>query len=407
MSARSVRWLAWGVWAVSLALAVLGTAMYLARPTDLSDGIVPVVFLAFASVGAIVAYNCPDNPLGWIFLFIGFSNSLWTPTYEYASLVSAMPSPDPGSFALSGGLTMLADTIGTLGWEMIILAILVFPDGRLPSKRWRPVVWLAIVLISMDALVAMLNPGQRNELPATVNPIGVESLEEVIFIWQNYIAMPIFLLILGACTASLVLRFLRARGDERQQIKWVVYATVLVVLGLVLNAANLILGFPVPSWSTLTLLITAYMWLPISVGIAILKFRLYNIDLLINRTLVYGLLTGTLVAVYVVIVVLVQEILSPITGRGSDFAIAISTLAIAALFMPLRRWTQGFIDRRFYRRKYDAAMTLQAFSATLRDEVDLEKLTSELVEVVHNTMQPSHISVWLVEREQTREATAP
>jgi len=400
MSPRVARWLAGIVWIASVALAVLGIVMYIAHPSDLTNGIISIVFLVFSTVGAVVAASRPENPIGWIFLTIGFSNLMWTPAFEYAISVSEMQNPGAGSIALVGWVTMLADSIGTLGWELITIAILLFPNGRLLSPRWKPLVWFAILLIALETLSSMLNPGQRTYLPATVNPIGIDSLAGVISVWQDYIAMPLYIATLALCAVSLLLRFLHASGEERQQIKWVAYATVLVVISLLLNAANVILGFPVPNWITLGIFLATYAWLPISVGIAILKFRLYNIDVIINRTLVYGVLTGMLLALYVGIVVLLQSILSPLTGQGSDFAIAVSTLAIAALFLPLRKLVQGFIDRRFYRRKYNAAVTLETFSATLRDEVDLEKLASRLTEVVNDTMQPSHVSVWLMNKEQ-------
>jgi hypothetical protein len=369
--------------------------MYLARITDVTNGVLPLVFLVFASVGALVAVSRPRNPIGWIFLVIGFSNSMWAPAFEFATRVSETLPASAGAVPLAGWLALIADSVATFGWYMITLAILTFPNGHLLSRRWRRVAVAAIVLMVVETLAAMLTPGPRGSLPATVNPIGVESLREVIAFWRGYFAMPLYLIVLAACSISLIVRFWRARGDERQQIKWVAYAAVLVAVGLSAHGINVALNYPVPAWISLAIFLVYYVWFPISLGIAILKFRLYNIDVIINRTLVYGLLTGTLIAIYAGTVVLLQSILNPVMGQGNELSIVISTLAIAALFTPLRRRIQAFIDKRFYRRKYDAALTLQTFSTALRDEVDLEKLTAQLVRVVNDTVQPSHVSLWL------------
>jgi hypothetical protein len=197
-----------------------------------------------------------------------------------------------------------------------------------------------------------------------------------------------------AAVVSLLRRLGRARGEERQQLKWFAYATALVVLGFIP------LNF-IPTVGPL-ILIAALLGIPLSVGIAILRYQLYDIDVVINRTLVYGALTAALVAVYVGSVVLLQGLLRPVTGQGNDLAIIASTLAIAALFNPLRHRIQDFIDRRFYRRKYDAAQVLAAFSATVRDEVDADKLREHLLDAVQETMQPTHVSLWLRPVERTR-----
>jgi hypothetical protein len=184
----------------------------------------------------------------------------------------------------------------------------------------------------------------------------------------------------------------RARGEERQQVKWLLYAaTLLSVAGLLtLSIASIGTG-----WAGLVLITVGFLAVPVAIGVAILRHRLYDIDILINRTLVYSALTVALILAYVGSIVLFQGIFRALTGQGSQLAIVASTLAIAALFTPLRHRIQSFIDRRFYRRKYDAARTLEAFSAKLRDETDLDALNAELVGVVRETMQPSHVSMWL------------
>ena len=262
----------------------------------------------------------------------------------------------------------------------------LFPHRRLLSPRWRPVAWLAagltVVAVVFFALAPwdLLDPG----VPAR-NPFGIEGLRDL----GVAVATPVF--VIGIPTVllsltSLVLRFRRSRGEERQQLKWFVYAGVLSVGAVLLPSA---------ASSFLQLLVLPL--LPVAAGIAILRYRLYDIDIVINRTLVYGALTASLAAVYFGGVTATQAIFRALTGQEEQpqIAIVISTLVIAALFMPLRRRIHGFIDRRSYRSKYDARKTLEAFSAKLRDETDLDALNAALVGVVRETMQPAHVSLWL------------
>ena len=233
-------------------------------------------------------------------------------------------------------------------------------------------------------------------------PFGIEGAE-----WLTagaYVLLPLLPLCMLASALSLVLRYRRSGGEKRQQIKWIAFAaSVVVVLYAIAMIASFV--FPEESWTTagsvlwLNLLtyvvLSSFTIVPIAVGFAVLKYRLYEIDIIINRALVYGALTVTLVGVYVGTIVLLQGLLRALTAQESPLAIVASTLAVAALFNPLRRRIQGFIDRRFYRRKYDAAKTLEAFSAKLRDETDLDALSDDLVGVVRETMQPAHVSLWL------------
>ncbi len=252
--------------------------------------------------------------------------------------------------------------------------------------------WIAAVVV-LGALWIAFTPGPIDGLGPIHNPLGVAPLG--ILGTDTTITLVETLLFALAFVAaiSLFVRFRRARGEERQQIKWFTAAATLTLLLVFLvegfqgnrlfeaiTAVGAVLGAPS---------------IPVATGIAILRYRLYDIDLLINRTLVYGSLTATLVALYFGGIVLLQRVFVALTGEQSTLAVVASTLAIAALFNPLRRRIQGFIDRRFYRRKYDAAKTLEAFSAKLRDETDLEALNNDLVGVVRETMQPAHVSVWL------------
>jgi hypothetical protein len=282
---------------------------------------------------------------------------------------------------------------------------LYFPDGRLLSPRWRPVLWLALLFsvgfgVVFGALfpgeVDELSPGVGGDVPGVVNPLGVEALRLLDRVPQVDIILAVVLLVSVLCSvASLVVRFRRSDGEERQQMKWLTYAaaanfaTLLLVMSLPADSAWY------PAVNTLSNLVLA--GLPVAVGIAVLRYRLYDIDRIINRTLVYGSLTVMLALIYFGGVAATQAIYRALTGQEQQpqLAVVVSTLAIAALFSPLRHRIQSFIDRRFYRRKYDARKTLEAFSAKLRDETDLDRLGDELMGVVHETIQPAHVSLWL------------
>lgn len=266
--------------------------------------------------------------------------------------------------------------------------LLLFPTGRPPFPRWSPVLWLAALSVAAITILAMLNPvlDLQNEDYAMRNPIGVPWVGDVEKTRVGSVLFALWSIALAAAFVSLVIRFRRARGEERQQLKWFTYGGVLVVVltlpPIPSQVANFISGLPIAVP-------------PIAVGIAILKYRLYDIDVIINRTLVYGALRAILAAVYFGSVVVLREIFAPLLGGNNQIAIVASTLAITALFNPLRKRIQVIIDRRFYRRKYDAAQVLAAFSVTARDEVDLERLTNELLAVTEERLQRSHVSLWL------------
>jgi hypothetical protein len=391
MSVRIAAPLAWSLWALSVALAGSGLLLLFLNGSfgDLLDeslGIDAVFALAFPTVGAIIASRRPGNAVGWIFCAIGLCGGAEVFTVEYG--IYALVT-NPGS--LPAGV--ITTWIGTWIWLpsvtlTITFLLLLFPHGRLLSPRWRPVAWLAAgVTVASVALLALapwdlLNPG----VPAR-NPFGIEGLRDI------GVAVPIPIFLTGIPTmllsvSSLVLRFRRSRGEERQQMKWFVYAGILVVCALFVPL--LVSG---AASSLLQLLVMPA--LPVAAGVAILRYRLYDIDLLINRTLVYGVLTVTLVLIYVGSVVGLQYVLRALTGQESQLAVVASTLAIAALFNPLRRRLQSLIDRRFYRRKYDATRVLAAFGARLREEVDLDTLGDDLLAVVRETMQPARLSLWV------------
>jgi hypothetical protein len=269
--------------------------------------------------------------------------------------------------------------------------VLLFPTGRLPTRRWRPVGWALVLAAGANTTLKALQPGPLGDVPRVANPVGVEALDGVSL-------DPLVFFLLIACVVSLGLRFRRAQSRERQQIKWVLWTVTLLIpffaiLGLALSG-------PPPEGAIrliASLVIAALIsCLPAAFGVAILRHRLYDVDVAINRTLVYGALTAALVGTYAGTVVLLQLLLNPLTPE-SDLAIAGSTLAVAALFRPLRSRIQTAVDMRFYRRRYDAARTVQAFSGRLRDEVELEAVEGELRRITAETMQPAHVSVWLRE----------
>ena len=239
-------------------------------------------------------------------------------------------------------------------------------------------------------VLTAFSPGPILELPIR-NPLGIEGLPNV---YRTAEAFMYTLVVVGA--SSMLLRLRRAGWMERQQIKWFAYATVVAISGIILkNTVFLMVGETWVWWAGLVLTVVGLAGNPIGMGLAILRYRLYNIDTLINRTLVYGSLTAMLLAVYLGGIVMLQRVFVSLTGERSTLAVVASTLLIAALFTPLRGRVQWFIDRRFYRRRYDARKTLEAFSAQLREETDLDALSGDLVGVVRETMQPAHVSVWL------------
>jgi hypothetical protein len=403
MSTRTATRLAWSLWALSLTLTVLAIlllALILSHPhthtfDDWLGSTLNAVF--YSSVGAIVASRRPENLVGWLLCLWALSESISHFSAQYA-IYALLARPDslPAGEAMAWVSSWLL--FFTIGFS--VLSILLFPTGRPPSRRWRWVTWLTVAFILVGAVSGAFSSGPVEGLGPIRNPLGIEGFSN----FSNSILLNMVALVLVVAAAlSVFMRLRGAKGVERQQIKWFAYATAAAVMGLVL--AEIIPDvIDVPLWferignAIFLLLIPT---IPISMGIAILRYRLYDIDLIINRTLVYGLLTATLVAIYFAGIVLLQRLFVAFTGEKSTLAVVASTLIIAALFNPLRRGIQSFIDRRFYRRKYDAAKTLESFSAKLRDETDLEALNDDLVGVVRVTMQPEHVSLWL------RPETAP
>jgi len=396
MSFRAASWLAWLLVALYVVLAALQLAFLFLGDFSYAAGSFAflTVLLVFPTIGALVASRQPRSPIGWIFCIQGLAFSLLalSDTYARYALVE-----HPGSLP-SGVIVALFSNLLWLPASALgfLLLLLVFPTGRLLSGRWRVWVVLAIGGTVLGMAQVGLTPGELYGYTSPPNPFGIPGTRSLLDA-VGLVGVLLLALSLVASIVSLILRFRRSRGTERQQIKWLLYDAVLV--GLVLPAFVLYEGECYPGCilpvllSIVLVIVIASM--PVAVGIAILKYRLYDIDFVINRTLVYGPLTATLVALYFGGIVALQRVFVVLTGQKSTLAVVASTLVIAALFTPLRRRIQSFIDRRFYRRKYDARKTLEAFSATLRDETDLDALSGDLVGVVRETMQPAHVSIWL------------
>ena len=391
MSTRTAAWLAWAVCAISLAVTALcflliALNLSLDTPAYFFWPDLTVLALGYSVIGAIIASRLPNHPIGWLCCAIGFIAAIDHFGGEYA-VYALLAHPH----SLPGGMAMfwLQDWFWMLFIGLIVFLLLLFPTGRLPSGRWQPFAWGSVVVILVAVILTASTP-----LPSSGSEIR-GSLEEP----PSPIQFSVLLLGLVAAVSVVVGRR-NARGVERQQIKWLLYAGAIFFVGSSLKIAVVYfiqLEGPWGLWISYILVAVGGLSGPIAIGVAILRYRLYNIDVLINRTLVYGSLTALLAAVYFGGVTATQAVVRVLTGQEQQpqLVVVVSTLVIAALFNPLRRRIQSFIDRRFYRRKYDATKMLDAFSAKLRDETDLEALSDELVGVVRGTMQPSHVSLWL------------
>jgi hypothetical protein len=380
-------WLAWSVCGLTLALDACALALAALNRGDVQEVTFPFAITVSAVVGGLVASRRPKNPVGWYFLGSAACFALVGVANGYATYG---PITAPGALLGARAVAWLLSWLWLPGVMLLLCFLpLYFPDGRLLSHRWRWVVWLALFFSVTGAIYLAFRPGEMQST-GIINPLGIEALLPVLGLLDTLTGVPYFP-ILFASVASLVVRFRRSGSVERQQIKWLAFAALVIPVWFLTNAP---IEAAAPS---LFLLIDSLIFagIPVAAGIAILRYRLYDIDVVINRTLVYGSLTASLALVYLGSIVLLQALFRALTGQESQLAVVVSTLAIAALFNPLRRRIQAFIDRRFYRRKYDAAKTLQAFSARLREETDLGTLSEDLVGVVRETMQPTHAALWL------------
>jgi hypothetical protein len=407
MSARTASWLAWIAWVLSLTLTTLSLILLI---LNRSYPDVPVysgwlaetlTAMGYSTIGAIIVSRRPKNSIGWLSCTTGLLVAVDHFCAEY-SLYTLLASP--GSLPAGRAVFWAALWVLVPALALYAFLFLLFPDGRFPGSGWRWFAWLCVLLALMGTVLSAFSPGSPTAAIPIYNPLGLEilpSLRTVGVLVQTLL----FTLVLIAA-GSMFVRLRRASEVQRQQIKGVAYAAVATASGAILTypVGRVLIGVRWLEWIGYIITIAGVLGIPIAIGVAILRYHLYNIDVIINRTLVYGSLTAMLGVVYFGSVTALQYLFSLLTGQGNTLAIVASTLAIAALFNPLRRRIQGFIDRRFYRRRYDAAMTLEAFGNRLRDETDLEKISEELVEVVDETMRPAHISLWLRDRANRRVA---
>ena len=396
MGPRAATTLAWGLCALSLTLTVLGLvllALILSQPNTHTydtwlDNTLNAVF--YSTVGALVASRRPENLVGWLLCLFALSESVQLFGAEYAiyALLSHPNSLPAGEAMAWTSYWILPVIIG-----LSVFYLLLFPTGLLPSRGWRPLAWLTVAFVFVGVISGAFSSGPVEGLGPIRNPLGIDGFPNVYGAVLDIMA-PVLLV---AAAASVFMRLRYAIGVESRQIKWFAYAAAATVIGLFL-AYVIPTVIDTPLWferAGYAVLIAVIPAIPISIGIAILRYRLYEIDIIINRTLVYSSLTVTLVALYFGGIVVLQRVFVVLTGQQSTLAVVASTLLIAALFTPLRRRIQSFIDRRFYRSKYDARKTLEAFSAGLREETDLDALSDDLVGVVRETMQPAQVSLWL------------
>jgi len=376
-------------------VAVVCVMVPLSRGTTDEEGVeilFALAFVTYATVGALIASRHPRNPVGWLFAALGLGSAVTETLYAYAAGVADGTRAGRSHTAAA----WVSATVGEAGFILLVLLLLLFPDGRFLSRRWRAVGVGAIALGLVWSVATALEPGPISGTETVDNPLGIQEADAFLGL-VTAAAFTAFLLLVLVGAASVFVRYRVAGIEQRQQIKWLAIAAAFAIAAIVTVA---VVGLFTDTDSgvgdvvTALLVGSAIIAFPVGAAVAILRHRLYDIDLVIKRTLVYGSLTAMLVAAYLGMVLGFRLALSPVTGE-SDLAVAASTLAVAALFRPLRSRVQSGVDRRFYRQRYDAARTLEAFGTRLRDQLDLEALGDDLRQVVRDTVQPAHVTLWL------------
>ena len=393
---RLLRTVAWSLSALTLVVALACIVVEVPAPTEprspldpsassgglLLVGVHSLVAAAFAGLGALVVARRPRHPIGWLLALIGVSfTAIAASNQVYLRLV--LEERDAPAAVTQPVLWVGAWAYLPAFVSAIVFLPLLFPTGRLPSRRWAALAWAAVGCGTLVFLGEALAPGPLPGAPAVDNPVGTAS--EVLST-AGLIGTAGIVAAAPAAIASIVLRYRRSSGVERQQLRWLAAAASLLPLGF---ASSLLIG--VYAWGVMLL---ALLVVAGAVAVAMLRYRLYDIDVVINRTLVYSALTLTLASAYVAVVLVLQLVLRPLTP-GSDIAVAASTLLVAGLFTPARRSIRSLVDRRFYRSRYDARRTVAQFGGRLRQEVDLESLAADLRAVVHEAVHPEHVSLWL------------
>ena len=402
MKRRIVASLGWIIFAACVVNAVVSVIIFSRDGQALFASVVIIlVFLAFPLVGALIVSQRPSNTVGWIFSFLGVGTA--TTSLSAAYVTRALVIHADTQLA-----TRVIDLAGDLVWPanlaLGVLLLYLFPDGKPLSRRWGLAVWALLFSLAALEFGQAIAPGPLEANGLVQNPLGMPALSGVSSVLLTYATWPLPLLALLA-VISLILRYARASGSQRQQIKWFVFgAAVTLAFGVATPIVTMLISSdpndPIATAVGNIIFALGLLALPIGVGTGVLRYRLYDIDILINRTLVYGSLTAILAALYFALVIGAQTLTQRVTGHHAaqqPLVIVLSTLLIAALVQPLRRRLQGAIDRRFYRSRYDAARTVAAFSASLRQEVELSNLSAHLLSVVEDTMRPSHVSLWLTQ----------
>lgn len=403
MTARRVTFVSWVACVVATLASLVFLAMGMGQTTP-GDSFVlggwgglafAFAALAFGTVGTLVSTRLPDNRVGWIFCVIGVAIAVGNLAYQYADQVlygSAKGLPGGELAAWSQNLTV-PPCFGLIG-----VALMYFPNGRLPTPRWWPAVGVALTGSAFVVFEFAMRPGPLDDPFASVtNPVDIDGAFRY-FDPLSGLGWPLMGLGCILAAAAMRARHVRSHGLERQQLKWVAFAGAVAGVMIVIDIVSFF-WFAESDLNALRIVALgiAFSVIPVAAGLAILRYRLYDIDLVINRALVYGALTATLGGTYLGSILLLQAALETFTA-GSGLAVAASTLAAAAIVRPARTRIQAIVDRRFYRRKYDARQTLEAFGARLRDEIDIETVHHDLRSVVAETMQPEHVTLWLTHR---------
>jgi hypothetical protein len=389
---RSRRW-PWAAWAAAWALTAIGVALYLTTysvslgPRWGPRGVMAFGALLFTPMGTVVAARRPQNVIGWIYCAIGLLAGVQFLAQEYAVFaLFGRPGWLPGGEWAAWLQSWI--WVPTVALYLIFIPILL-PEGRLPSPRWRPVAWFFAAATALLAFSYAVQPGRLQNFYPVINPMGARGAPEF---WMLFGNMAFFLLVLAilAAAVSLIWRVRHAGAVELQQLKWLAFA-------FALGAPAILIGGLLPALAA-PLLLAAVAGMHAATGLSILRYRLYDLDVVVNRTVVYGLLTAALAGLYFGFVVVLQSLAVALTGqRRSELVTVLSTLAIAALFNPLRYRIQRVIDRRFFRRKYDADKALARFGRAVRDDTsgDLEQINADLIQVVDETLEPASISLWV------------
>ena len=388
MRTQKQTFLIWGIGLLSVGMLLIASFADGIQINTVDPDVFAPFALSYLIVGGLIASRHPENSIGWFLLAGLFTLSAQEFMRWYANMGLEM---QPGSLPAVEVFAALTNGMEYIGYTLLLIfPFLLFPTGRLLSQRWLPVLWLAWFAVIIQFL-EVFRPGPLDYFPEWDNPLGIEQLAGYYEISGALIDILIAALFF-ICSVLLILRYRRAAVIERQQIKWFAFAASIVSVGLIIS---LILT-PLPPMVETVLGLSIYSSLLLAYAIAILRYNLWDIDLIIRRTLQYTLLTGLLALVYFGTILVLQNLVVRLTGQGSPVVIVISTLTIASLFNPLRTRVQEFIDRRFYRQKYDAGRALAQFSVIARDEVDLDNLTNSLLDVVQETLQPEATSLWLI-----------